>query len=572
MPLDSVRGDNSGPLASSISFARRDFVSFCFSFSSTVSSGPSGGFTSVFSSGFTFSTDSPSPTNTASIEGESVITDTSSPTFTVSGLLGSQTGFSIDSSNSVVISLTSSDPSNSPSDPNPTTDPNNPSDPSGDPSTNTNANPSSSATAAFPSGTIVTTPTDTNSLVLSSPTSLPEPNSTTTPLPIQTSSAGSGTLTSSTAISAAEHSPTINGMSTTGGGTEHTIHASSKNRAEIIAGAVVGGVIGLTLIFLALFFIYRRRKNLMKRFGFGGASMKRPESSASWIGNRIGSPHADAGFADDQFNETTTGDAESMIYAPSEATLTDGAMFNGRRGSALPSRPRRITDTNNHYGGPCPSLDKPRPSLNQVQTSFDRPPLGVTPPAANSAAVPAIRITTNNVVGTPDFITDGYETVSPSSFFIPLVTPVVDNDAHAEWRMIGSSQFLHGPAKRESSAFLSRQSSKASSHNSRALSTRRGSRADNIDPLRNYVSRRTSRADRVDAWRSNTPSSLSTRLESSLSSRTSNEVTREIVQVASNSVGGRPLPALPDSSSSLRTVDSRGMSSVGPPSMYAPTF
>ncbi|KAI0698182.1 hypothetical protein C8T65DRAFT_742907 [Cerioporus squamosus] len=302
----------------------------------------------------------------------------------------------------------------------------------------------------------------------------------------------------------------------------------SKNaqyRKAIIIASAVSGAVGLILVVVVIFVVYRRRNRRNRNNAtFVNAAVSRPKparpaSDATWIGTRLEDGTNDSSNAGKLETGSRTSDASSI---DSDATLADFAAARAKSGAfSTPTHtPRPSLEKikvasmpmvpEDPFEAPRLSMtDRPRPPLEQMINPL---PQSVAVPRPRSGA-PNIRINSNSSYASEVVIEQGFDNgVRSPGFMVPLVTPV---EPPANWRAHLDDEFVPPPPRRDSMASLSRQSSRASSRNSReidaevfspskksvfaAIANKRRSRADSIDPFRksaaSMAARRKSRAE-----------------------------------------------------------------------------
>ena len=308
---------------------------------------------------------------------------------------------------------------------------------------------------------------------------------------------------------------------------DDTCRAETSNnyRKAIIIASAVSGAVGLILVAVVIFIIYRRRNK--RRGGSGGgvafvdATPKppRPASDATWIGTRIAPV--------DSFNEgkLESGDRTSKADSvDSDTTLADVAAARAKSGAfSTPTHtPRPSMDKLKIVDVPLVPTDPfeaPRMSIVSVprRSLEQQVPQGLPVPRPRKA-VSGLRVSSADSFVGDVIIEQGNGQPSPD---LPLVTPI---EPPASWRAqvhdyaMDDFAFLPPPARRDSMASLSRQSSRASSRNSRNLeeivsprkkavfsviAKKRRSRGDSIDPFRKSAAsmaarRKSARASRAE--------------------------------------------------------------------------
>ncbi|TBU31010.1 hypothetical protein BD311DRAFT_163414 [Dichomitus squalens] len=300
---------------------------------------------------------------------------------------------------------------------------------------------------------------------------------------------------------------------------------SNNYRKAIIIASGVSGAVGVILVVIVILVVYRRR-NRRRDGGGGGATFvnavpkpPRPASDATWIGQRIAPA---VSFNEDKLE---SGDRASKADSvDSDTTLADMAVSRAKYGTySTPTHtPRPSVDKLKIADEPLVPKDPfeaPRMSIVSVsrRSLEQQAPQGLPIPRPRKAA-PGLRVTSIGSFVNDVVVEQGNGQPSPD---LPLITPI---EPPAGWRAqlddyaVDDFAFVPPPARRDSMASLSRQSSRASSRNSRNLdetvsprkkavfsviSKKRRSRADSIDPFRKSAasmvtrrkSARTSRAE-----------------------------------------------------------------------------
>ncbi|KAI1783214.1 hypothetical protein LXA43DRAFT_904025 [Ganoderma leucocontextum] len=344
----------------------------------------------------------------------------------------------------------------------------------------------------------------------------------------QQQTTGSATLLPSAAPSAPLANPNtiMSGDNPTSGTTVFENQSASSRNAIIIASAV-SGAIGLILIAVVIWMIYRRRN---RHKGSGGPNAGRPASDTSWVGPRLSPSDS---FDDDKLEAGDRGSkADSM---DSDTTLHDGGLAHKKSGSF---------DTSTQ--SPRPSMDKLRITTTLVSHDpFKVPRVPITKPGARPSfeqpasqglLTPRIRKAPRLHVESSSNFNSGIvvEQGNPSPD-VPLITPV---DA---WRspIAGYNGNLFAltpsPARRDSMASLSRQSSRASSRNSPVLEGETAEATPRKKAMLSTIARkRRSRADSIDPFRKSAASTMMARRKSARTSRADALASRG----ASSSAGG----------------------------------
>ncbi|KAI0651117.1 hypothetical protein C8Q79DRAFT_921962 [Trametes meyenii] len=328
-----------------------------------------------------------------------------------------------------------------------------------------------------------------------------------------------------------------NSLGDTGVDTSRGLGGKSDSQTEtiIIASSVSGGV-ALVLALVVVFLVYRRRNTRRRSANFADAppTLARQGSDATWIG-----PPAAKGYDDPKLE---AGDRNSNATLESSATtLADFTMVRATSGAfSTPTHtPRPSADKiktqvvpmvpSDPFEKPRLSLaDQPRGSLYQSSPSRRK----------RKSGAPTIRVNSNSSFNSSVDIEQDYAIAmqSPGSPMLPLVTPVSPPPG---WRGVQNLEYMRAPTRRDSMVSLSRQSSRASSRNSRIfdqnepaqgaklsskpsitsiLGRKRRSRADSIDPFRKssatMMGRRKSRAESVASARHNASGSAGPRRKS----------------------------------------------------------
>ena len=295
----------------------------------------------------------------------------------------------------------------------------------------------------------------------------------------------------------------------------------------------MSGAVGLILVVVVIFLVYRRRNRRNRNnTQFVDATVPRPlartGSDATWIGTRIengpkdsfnegkleaGSRTSDAGSIDSDATLADFGAARAKSGAFSTPTHTPRPSVEKLKIASMPMVPE------DPFEAPRLSLaDRPRPSLEQM---IDPVPLAVAAPRPRRSGAPSIRINSKGSYASEVVVEQGFDNSirSPGFPVVPLVTPI---EPPANWRAALDDEFIPPPPRRDSMASLSRQSSRASSRNSRELDAevispskkavfstiakKRRSRADSIDPSRKsaatMMARRKSRAESIASRKS----------------------------------------------------------------------
>ncbi|KAM5533503.1 hypothetical protein V8D89_012840 [Ganoderma adspersum] len=294
---------------------------------------------------------------------------------------------------------------------------------------------------------------------------------------------------------------------------------SASYRNTIIIASAVSGAIGLILVSFVIWIVYRRRNKRKTSGGSSSGNAGRPTSDSSWVGPRLN--------PGDSFNDgkLEAGDRGSKADSVESDTTLNGDAATHKKSSSF--------GTSTTYS-PRPSMDKLRITTTPLvsRDPFQAPQMSVMPgphPSVEQLASqglltplsprvrrgPALRVESSGNFNSSITV----EQANPSPD-IPLVTPV------DTWRSpitdLSGNPFtlMPPPARRDSMASLSRQSSRASSRNSpvegnevtsprkkAVFSTnakkRRHSRADSIDPFRKSaastkVRRKSIRSSRTD--------------------------------------------------------------------------
>ncbi|PIL25820.1 hypothetical protein GSI_11573 [Ganoderma sinense ZZ0214-1] len=361
------------------------------------------------------------------------------------------------------------------------------------------------------------------------------------------------------------------------------VNQSASYRNAIIIASAVSGTIGLILVSFVIWMVYRRR-NRRKNGGestSGGAT--RPASDSSWVGPRLN--------PGDSFNDgkLEAGDRGSKADSVESDTTLHGSALTHKKSSSF--------GTSRTFS-PRPSLDKLKittvPLVSQgprmaIIPGSNRPSLEqlasqnlLTPLSPRVRRGPALRVESSGNFNSGIVV----EQANPSPD-IPLVTPV---DA---WRSpitdVNGNLFtlMPPPARRDSMASLSRQSSRASSRNSPVVDNeatedttprkkavffanakkRRHSRADSIDPFRKSavsmkVRRKSVRASRTDVLASRGASYSSGGVVRRKSSRSSRASRAEPGSVPSTP-GGRRRSRAPS------VMSSRSQATVNEPRIFS---
>ena len=294
---------------------------------------------------------------------------------------------------------------------------------------------------------------------------------------------------------------------------------SASYRNAIIIASAVSGAIGLILVSFVIWMVYRRRNKRKTGSGSSSGNAGRPASDSSWVGPRLN--------PGDSFNDgkLEAGDRGSKADSVESDTTLNGDAATHKKSSSFGTSttfsPRPSMDKLKITTTPLVSTDPfqapqmsvmlgPRPSIERLASQGL-----LTPLSPRVRKGPALRVESSGNFNSGVFV----EQANPSPD-IPLVTPV------DTWRSpitdLSGNPFtlMPPPARRDSMASLSRQSSRASSRNSPVegaevtsprkkavfsvnAKKRRHSRADSIDPFRKSAvsskvrrkSVRTSRAD-----------------------------------------------------------------------------
>ncbi|RDX41612.1 hypothetical protein OH76DRAFT_193623 [Lentinus brumalis] len=371
-------------------------------------------------------------------------------------------------------------------------------------------------------------PADPNS---STPTSVIDSDAgspqTTGNLPSAIPGASLGQSTSVTAVPTPSSSGIAGSDRDNGGAVVAFDGKNAQYRKAIIIASAVSGAVGLILVVAVIFVVYRRRNRRNRNNAtFVNAAVPRPKparpaSDATWIGTRL-EDGSDGSFDVGKLEAgSRTSEAGSI---DSDTTLADFAAARAKSGAfSTPTHsPRpsleKIKVANmpmvpeDPFEAPVLSMaDRPRPSLEQMINPV--PQSAPTPRRRKSA--PHMRINSNSSYTGEVVIEQGIDNgVRSPGFMIPLVTPM---EPPANWRAQSDDDFIPPPPLRGSMIPLSRQSSRASSRNSRdldaevispskksvftAIAKKRRSRADSIDPFRksaaSMAARRKSRAESI---------------------------------------------------------------------------
>ncbi|RPD77250.1 hypothetical protein L226DRAFT_363285 [Lentinus tigrinus ALCF2SS1-7] len=276
--------------------------------------------------------------------------------------------------------------------------------------------------------------------------------------------------------------------------------------------------------------VYRRRnRRNLKSARFANVAVPPPlartGSDATWIGTRLengpkesfdegkleaGSRTSDAGSIDSNATLADFAAARAKSGAFSTPTHTPRPSVEKLKISNMPMVPE------DPFEAPRLSLaDRPRPSLEQMIAPV---PQAVAVPRPRRSGAPNMRINSNSSYASDVIVEQGFDNGmrSPGFPVVPLVTPI---EPPANWRAQLDDEFIPPPPRRESMASLSRQSSRASSRNSRDLDT------EVISPSKKSVfnaiaKKRRSRGDSIDPFRKSA-ATMMIRRKSSMASRKS---------------------------------------------------
>ncbi|KAI0673174.1 hypothetical protein C8Q78DRAFT_970338 [Trametes maxima] len=435
---------------------------------------------------------------------------------------------------------TASAPSNDPNfpDSNATTDPNATTQ---DPNLGTENGPNVGTTDDVPvvtgpdqSGSTsgVTDGTDPNAV---NNTPLPSnPTQTVQPTPPFTSSAPDSV------VNGQQPSANPNSLGDTGADASRSLGGKSDSQTEtiIIASSVSGGV-ALILALVVILFVYRRRNTRRRSANFANDTpiLARQGSDATWIGQPAAKGYDDPKLEAGERNSNATLESSVTTLADFTMVRATSRPFTTPTHTPRPSADKIKTQVTPMV--PSDPFEKPRLSLaDQPRASLYQASQAPPPQRKRKNGAPTIRVNSNSSFNGSVEIEQGYAMAlqSPGSPMLPLVTPLSPPPG---WRGVQNLEYMRAPTRRDSMVSLSRQSSKASSRNSRILDQsepaqgaklsskpsvtsifgrKRRSRADSIDPFRkssaSMMGRRKSRAESVASARQNASGGAGTRRKS----------------------------------------------------------